>query len=292
MIEYTSWDDPVIGFRVEPFNWRLRRAREARGWSRAALAREVGISPGIVGDAEKLRHVSANVRERIAFALSIPEDVLFPGVVDDLPKDGPGEIEIPFTEEQVEHWKAHGSLGAGDDLDALTDQIGHQEALERAFAQAQLSPRESAVIQARFGLGTGVRQTYDEIAEPQGVTRERVRQIESKALRKLRRPISGLHDVWLPPESARPRQSETSPFVAFLRERATCGASQQADAEDHLAGFFLRKPCCRARESVTSLRAHLQDDHEPDQTFWDLFERLASMYRDTVRQHRPQAVLA
>ncbi len=48
-----------------------------------------------------------------------------------------------------------------------------------------LSPRESRVISLRFGLEDGRRRTYDEVAQEFNVTRERIRQIEEKAIRKL-----------------------------------------------------------------------------------------------------------
>lgn len=51
-----------------------------------------------------------------------------------------------------------------------------------------LSPREQAVIRMRFGLLDGTAHTLEEVGEAYGVTRERVRQIEAKALRKLRSP--------------------------------------------------------------------------------------------------------
>ena len=49
-----------------------------------------------------------------------------------------------------------------------------------------LAPRELEVIRARYGLGDGRRQTYDEIASQLGVSRERARQIEREALSRLR----------------------------------------------------------------------------------------------------------
>ena len=52
-----------------------------------------------------------------------------------------------------------------------------------------LSERERRVLQLRFGLMGGQSQTLEEVAEMFGVTRERIRQIETKALRKLRHPI-------------------------------------------------------------------------------------------------------
>ncbi len=52
-----------------------------------------------------------------------------------------------------------------------------------------LSPRERAVLEMRFGLKDGQGRTLEEVGQEFGVTRERIRQIEAKALRKLRHPI-------------------------------------------------------------------------------------------------------
>jgi len=53
---------------------------------------------------------------------------------------------------------------------------------------ASLSDRERRIIEMRFGLGDGRRYTLDEVGQEFGITRERVRQIENKALGKLRHP--------------------------------------------------------------------------------------------------------
>ncbi len=52
-----------------------------------------------------------------------------------------------------------------------------------------LSPREREVLELRFGLRDGQTRTLEEVGQAFGVTRERIRQIEAKALRKLRHPI-------------------------------------------------------------------------------------------------------
>jgi RNA polymerase primary sigma factor len=53
---------------------------------------------------------------------------------------------------------------------------------------ASLTPREADIVRRRFGVGTGDAETLEEIGARYGVTRERIRQIEAKALNKLRHP--------------------------------------------------------------------------------------------------------
>jgi RNA polymerase primary sigma factor len=55
-----------------------------------------------------------------------------------------------------------------------------------------LSAREANILRARFGLDGGPQKTLEEVAEQCGVTRERVRQLQNVALRKLRRMMGKL----------------------------------------------------------------------------------------------------
>jgi len=75
------------------------------------------------------------------------------------------------------------AISPGDNVDAslLKERIG--EVLR------SLSPREREVIEMRFGLKDGTPRTLDEVAQSYGITRERIRQIESRSLSKLRQPI-------------------------------------------------------------------------------------------------------
>ena len=52
-----------------------------------------------------------------------------------------------------------------------------------------LTPREEKVLKLRFGLEDGRTRTLEEVGKEFNVTRERIRQIEAKALRKLRNPV-------------------------------------------------------------------------------------------------------
>jgi RNA polymerase primary sigma factor len=61
-----------------------------------------------------------------------------------------------------------------------------KERMEQALAA--LSPREARVLRMRFGLGQERAYTLEEVGQKFGLTRERIRQIESRALRQLRQP--------------------------------------------------------------------------------------------------------
>ena len=55
-------------------------------------------------------------------------------------------------------------------------------------ALASLTPREERVLRLRFGIGMNTEHTLEEVGQQLSVTRERIRQIEAKALRKLKHP--------------------------------------------------------------------------------------------------------
>ena len=54
-----------------------------------------------------------------------------------------------------------------------------------------LSPKEKEILRLRFGIGEESEHTLEEVGRRFDVTRERIRQIEAKALRKLRHPLRG-----------------------------------------------------------------------------------------------------
>ncbi|AEI82480.1 RNA polymerase sigma 70 (sigma D) factor RpoD (plasmid) [Cupriavidus necator N-1] len=70
-------------------------------------------------------------------------------------------------------------------VDAATQVALHQE-METVLAR--LTPREAKILRMRFGVGLQTDYTLDEIGAQFGLTRERIRQLESQALRKLRKP--------------------------------------------------------------------------------------------------------
>ena len=98
----------------------------------------------------------------------------------------PISLETPMGEEADSHLR-----------DIIEDPVGVSPAeamisvdLKRQTANAlrTLNPREASIIKMRFGLEDGTQRTLEEVGESFQVTRERIRQIEAKALRKLRHP--------------------------------------------------------------------------------------------------------
>lgn len=206
-VDHDPSNAPVIGLQIQPFNWRLRRAREARGWSRAALSRASGVDATSVGQAEKLQPISANARWKLALTLGVPEDHLFPGVLDTLPPPAPGALEIPLTTVDVVQF-------AQNDTQPSLEEAGVAAARQVDFAKvlALLPERHRQVIELRYGFADGEPKSLEEVAEIiGGVTRERVRQIEARALRLLRHPRhtkSLQHWMdWAVPDGSSPRPS-------------------------------------------------------------------------------------
>jgi RNA polymerase primary sigma factor len=98
----------------------------------------------------------------------------------------PVSLETPIGEEEDSHL---GDFIPDDAALAPADAASHQLLKEQVEdVLASLTGRERRVLQLRFGLEDGRSRTLEEVGREFGVTRERIRQIEAKALRKLRHP--------------------------------------------------------------------------------------------------------
>ncbi|MBP0980655.1 MAG: RNA polymerase sigma factor RpoD, partial [Oscillospiraceae bacterium] len=98
----------------------------------------------------------------------------------------PVSLETPIGEEEDSHL---GDFIPDDDAPAPADAASHvllREQLSEVLHT--LTPREEKVLRLRFGLEDGRSRTLKEVGKEFKVTRERIRQIEAKALRKLRHP--------------------------------------------------------------------------------------------------------
>ncbi len=121
--------------------------------------------------------------EEIAEEMEIPVEKVIE--IQKIAQD-PVSLETPIGEEDDSHL---GDFIQDDDSPAPQDAAAYtllREQLEEVMKT--LTPREAKVLKLRFGLEDGKSRTLEEVGKEFNVTRERIRQIEAKALRKLRHP--------------------------------------------------------------------------------------------------------
>ncbi len=132
------------------------------------LLQELGREPTTDEIAERLEMTPDKVRE----IMKIAQD--------------PVSLETPIGEEEDSHL---GDFVEDNDSPAPSDSASYSLLREQLCAILHtLTPREEQVIKLRFGLEDGRPRTLEEVGKQFKITRERIRQIEAKALRKLRHP--------------------------------------------------------------------------------------------------------
>ena len=98
----------------------------------------------------------------------------------------PVSLETPIGEEEDSHL---GDFIPDDDSPAPQDAASYAMLREQIKEVLHtLTPREEHVLKLRYGLNDGRTHTLEEVGKEFNITRERIRQIEAKALRKLRHP--------------------------------------------------------------------------------------------------------
>ena len=137
------------------------------------MLQELGREPTPAEIGEKMGMSAERVREIMKVALD------------------PVSLETPIGEEEDSHL---GDFIPDEDTPSPSEAASTnilREVIERELNT--LTPREAHVIKLRFGLYDGRTRTLEEVGKEFDITRERIRQIESKALRKLRHPSRARH---------------------------------------------------------------------------------------------------
>ena len=145
---------------VETINKLIRVNRQ--------LAQELGRDPTPAEIAKEMGISESKVREIIKIAQE------------------PVSLETPIGEEEDSHL---GDFIPDDEMpapvEAATSTMLNEQLMD---VLSSLTPREEKVLRLRFGIDDGRQRTLEEVGKEFNVTRERIRQIEAKALRKLRHP--------------------------------------------------------------------------------------------------------
>ena len=182
--------DYTKGYKFSPYaTWWIRQAITR---AMADQARTIRIPVHMVEVINKLARVQRQLLQDLGREPS-PEELaaeldMTPEKVVEVQKYGrePISLSTPLGEDGDSEF---GDLIEDTEAVVPADAVGFtmlQQELERVLDS--LHPREAGVIRSRFGLGDGVQMTLDQIGEKFGVTRERIRQIESKTMSKLRHP--------------------------------------------------------------------------------------------------------
>ena len=186
---------------VDKFEWRrgFKFSTYATWWIRQALtrsiadqARTIRIPVHMIETINKLNRISRQMLqekgreptpEELALKMGLPEDKI--RKVMKIAKE-PISLETPVGDDDDSH--------LGDFLEDSTIVVPAEAATSESLKNAingvldEMPPREAQVLRMRFGIGMSSDHTLEEVGRQFGVTRERIRQIEAKALRKLRHP--------------------------------------------------------------------------------------------------------
>ena len=182
--------DHTKGFKFSTYaTWWIRQAITR---AIADQARTIRIPVHMVETINKVKKVSSQLlhemghdpsAEEIAERLDMPVDK-----VREIMRvaQEPVSLETPIGEEEDSHL---GDFIPDDDA-PIPAEAASQTLLKEQLADVlkTLTPREEKVLRLRFGLEDGRPRTLEEVGKEFNVTRERIRQIEAKALRKLRHP--------------------------------------------------------------------------------------------------------
>lgn len=183
-----------FGIKQRLYNWSMRVAREKLGLTQKDLARLVGTYPVNISRMETFRWFpKRELASKVGEILHIDPLVLFPEWLKEfkLEQISPGleDESVSLSEAVSLGYIRHDYLLGTVDQEVIEHEVDMHLLHERVKeCLTRLPARERNVLELRFGLVDGSPKTMDQVGSRVGVTRERIHQIEAKALRMLRHP--------------------------------------------------------------------------------------------------------
>ena len=191
-IDAQSSLDSLVNLRLLTSNTRLVAVRKAKGLIQAEAAQGIGMAVSRYEAIERLQRLPREEdMAKIAGYFRQPVSNLFPDAL--LAAMEAGVFDRRYIEltapEIISLTEAQHLRLTYDGEGRMIDEISRKELRERIDEVLEtLEPREREVLRLRFGLDDGVAKTLEDVGPYFNVTKERIRQIEAKALRLLRHP--------------------------------------------------------------------------------------------------------
>jgi len=187
--------DPNMGFKFSTYaTWWIRQAITR---AIADQARTIRIPVHMVETIHKVSRYQREMIQELGREPTADEIAAKMGMTTDKVREiikiaqDPVSLETPIGEEEDSHL---GDFIPDEETPTPNDAASQtilREVIEKELET--LTPREAKVIRLRFGLIDGKTRTLEEVGQEFQITRERIRQIEAKALRKLRHPSRARH---------------------------------------------------------------------------------------------------